>query len=349
MRPGGRGPRPSRAADSSAGDVTTRVSRKVCAFVVRDDGSEPKLLTLSFVSDRALPRRLPGGTLLDAEGPLAGLQRELLEETGLRGLVVARKLGIRRYHKKYTGRDIERHDYLLLAPDSVPAAFVHSVTGNGDDAGELFEYRWMGREEISTLDDEFQRDVTLEYLPELFSRTSEVASGVRKGEPEHVIVVDYDPSWPGRFDEQRVLLEEVFGDDAQVEHIGSTAVPGLGSKPILDIMVGVSDLSEAEERIEQLAWLGYEFVPKPKPDVPGRRYFRQCRSGRRAAHLHCVVRGGEEWRRTLAFRDALRRDPAVARDYLDLKWSLAHLHQADRLSYTNAKGSFIEGVLRKLK
>jgi hypothetical protein len=172
------------------------VVKKVCGFIVRRDLSAPKLLTHSFVSDPALPKRLPGGTLLDAESPLVGLLRELQEETGLEGLVVTRKLGVRKYYKSYIARDVERHDYLLRAPDGLPTRFVHTVSGGGGDVGEMFEFKWIGPDEIDTIDDEFRRDLSPRYLPELFSGSGADVGGPRNRAPEQVIIDEYDPSWP---------------------------------------------------------------------------------------------------------------------------------------------------------
>jgi 8-oxo-dGTP pyrophosphatase MutT (NUDIX family) len=115
--------------------------RKACAFILGGAGmSAPRLLVLSFASNPELPRRLPGGTVMDGESPLVGMLREVSEETGLEGLIVVRKLGIRRYYKHYTQSDVERHDYLLRAPGRVPLAFRHTVTGSGGDTGEVFEF-----------------------------------------------------------------------------------------------------------------------------------------------------------------------------------------------------------------
>jgi len=159
-----------------------------------------------------------------------------------------------------------------------------------------------------------------------------------------VIIVPYDPDWPRRFDEERRLLAAVFeGSDAVVEHVGSTAVPGLGAKPVIDIMVGVPALVEAEGRIPALEAAGYEYVPKYETQLPQRRYFRKPRLGPRIFHLHCVVTGGDLWIRHLAFRDHLRGHPESAAAYDRLKRELALRVSKD--AYADAKSPFIEGVL----
>jgi GrpB-like predicted nucleotidyltransferase (UPF0157 family) len=164
---------------------------------------------------------------------------------------------------------------------------------------------------------------------------------------EPVVIVDYDPAWPKKFLDERILLEGVFPKTAVIEHIGSTAVPRLAAKPIIDIMVGVSRLDEAEARVPDLALLGYEYVPEYEALLPERRYFRKPRHGLREVHLHCVLPGSDFWIRHLAFRDYLRANPDAATAYVTLKKELAAASGNDRDAYTDGKGPFIREILRK--
>lgn len=119
---------------------------------------------------------------------------------------------------------------------------------------------------------------------------------------DRVTVVPYDPAWPGRFDEERRALAAVFaGTEAVIEHVGSTAVPGLGAKPVIDIMVGVPVLVAVEGRIPALEAAGYEYVQEYEKQLPDRRYFRKPHLGPRAVHVHCVVIGSDFWMRTSRF------------------------------------------------
>jgi GrpB-like predicted nucleotidyltransferase (UPF0157 family) len=161
---------------------------------------------------------------------------------------------------------------------------------------------------------------------------------------EPLIVVPYDAEWPRRFDEEGAVLSQIFaGSDAAIEHVGRTAVPGLGAKPVIDIMAGVSHLAEAEARITALEAAGYLYVQKHEAQLPERRYFRKPRLGPSAYHLHCVVRGSDFWVRLLAFRDYLRAHPESAAAYYALKRELAVRYR--KSEYTDAKSPFIEGVL----
>ena len=161
---------------------------------------------------------------------------------------------------------------------------------------------------------------------------------------ERVIVVPYDPDWPRRFDLERAVLATIFaGSEADIRHVGSTAVHGLGAKPVIDVMIGVSQLVEAENCIAALEAAGYEYVQKYERELPERRYFRKPRLGPSAYHLHCVVKGGEFWVRHLAFRDYLRTHPDAAAAYYELKRALAV--RVSKADYTEAKSPFIEGIL----
>jgi GrpB-like predicted nucleotidyltransferase (UPF0157 family) len=161
---------------------------------------------------------------------------------------------------------------------------------------------------------------------------------------DRVILVPYDPEWPRRFAREAAVLHAVFdGTDAIIEHIGSTAVPGLGAKPVIDIMVGLDDLATAERRVEALDAAGFEYVREYETQLPERRYFRKPRVRPSTCHVHCVVRGGDFWVRHLAFRDYLRTHPESAAEYHELKRALASC--VGKADYTEAKGPFIERIL----
>jgi GrpB-like predicted nucleotidyltransferase (UPF0157 family) len=163
-----------------------------------------------------------------------------------------------------------------------------------------------------------------------------------------VLVVDYDPQWPTSYEEEKERILGVIGDVAvAIEHIGSTAVPGLGAKPIIDIMVAVSRLADAERCIEPLQEIGYEYVPEYNDVIPERRYFHKGPPGARTYHLHMVELTSEFWERHLLFRDSLRTHPEEARRYHELKKELAAKFGSDRDGYTEAKTSFIESVIAK--
>jgi GrpB-like predicted nucleotidyltransferase (UPF0157 family) len=165
---------------------------------------------------------------------------------------------------------------------------------------------------------------------------------------EPVELSAYSPLWPAVFELERERLGAIFaGEDIAIEHIGSTAVPGLGAKPIIDIMLGVADLAVVESRVEALAGEGYRYVREFEMAIPDRRYFDKPEGNPGRFHLHAVVNGSPFWVRHLAFRDALRADPALAQRYWKVKQHAAARHPLDRSAYTEGKTDFIRGVVQR--
>jgi len=165
--------------------------------------------------------------------------------------------------------------------------------------------------------------------------------------PAAVRIVDYDLRWPELFERERDALFEIFDPaDTAIEHVGSTAVPGLGAKPIIDILLGAPALSEIECRIAALERAGWAYLPQHEDALPERRFLAQPRTRPRSYHLHAVVRGSCFWVDHLEFRDRLRGCPDAARSYLELKRGLAARYRDDREAYTEAKGDFVRTLLR---
>jgi GrpB-like predicted nucleotidyltransferase (UPF0157 family) len=163
-----------------------------------------------------------------------------------------------------------------------------------------------------------------------------------------VVIVDYDARWPAMYEEERQRVLNATGElIVAIEHIGSTAVPGLGAKPIIDLMAAVRRLTDAEECIEPLESVGYEYVPEYNKIMPERRYFHKGPPERRTHHLHIVELTGDFWTRHLLFRDYLRAHPKEAQKYYRLKKDLSAKYHTDREGYTEAKSSFIESVISK--
>ena len=166
------------------------------------------------------------------------------------------------------------------------------------------------------------------------------------GESSLIFISEYAPGWPAMFvAEGARLLAILTGETYLVEHIGSTAVPGLAAKPVIDIMVGAESLAAIERHVQALADHGYVYVPGNEKVLPQRRYFEKLEGGAHMAHLHGVVSGTPFWVQHLAFRDALRADPELVARYGALKRRLATEHAGDREAYTAAKAPFIRSVL----
>jgi GrpB-like predicted nucleotidyltransferase (UPF0157 family) len=161
--------------------------------------------------------------------------------------------------------------------------------------------------------------------------------------PARVVVVDYDPAWPATFRRLRERVVQALGSLAlAVEHVGSTAVPGLAAKPIVDLDVVIADRGDLPEVVRRLQPFGYHH--EGDLGVPGREAFTTP-PGSPAHHLYVCAAGSEPLLRHLAFRDALRTDARTAGAYADLKRSLAAWLGHDRVAYTEGKSGFVEQVL----
>jgi GrpB-like predicted nucleotidyltransferase (UPF0157 family) len=163
---------------------------------------------------------------------------------------------------------------------------------------------------------------------------------------EPVELSDYDSNWPATFERERVLIAPILGANAiEIEHMGSTSIPGLRAKPIIDVIVLVDALAAARAAIPALEATGYSFwadnpdktklfLVKGLPPAPHRTH-----------HLH-IYENAEEVERHLAFRDRLRAQPELRDAYLALKTDLARRFRNDREAYTDHKADFINEVVR---
>lgn len=157
----------------------------------------------------------------------------------------------------------------------------------------------------------------------------------------------YDGRWAELFELERTRLQSVLGSEIlAVEHIGSTAVPGLSAKPILDIGVAIEDFEAAFALVPRLEALGYTF--RGEQGIPRRHYFVRGPHEKRTHHLHMLEHTHPEWHDLLLFRDRLRAQPETVRAYETLKRQLAKQYPNDREAYTNGKYRFIRAVLGRV-
>lgn len=158
---------------------------------------------------------------------------------------------------------------------------------------------------------------------------------------QRVYLVPYDPRWPQQFaDEASTVRAVLDGLLVEIHHIGSTAIPDITAKPIIDMLAVVSDVARVDGRSPQMQNLGYEALGEF--GIAGRRYFRKDDSaGQRTHQIHAFQVGSPQIERHLAFRDFMRAHREFAEKYDALKRRLAELHPADIGAYTNGKDEFI--------
>jgi GrpB-like predicted nucleotidyltransferase (UPF0157 family) len=170
-----------------------------------------------------------------------------------------------------------------------------------------------------------------------------------ESDADAVEIVDYDARWPGEYEDAAGEIRAALAPwILEVAHIGSTAVPGLPAKPVIDMLVGVKELSATPDIVVALQDLDYEYVPALEVELPFRRYFRRWANGRRTHQIHLVERSNTEWwDRHIAFRDWLRAHPDDRDRYAALKRSLAAAYRWDRLAYTDAKTEFVGSIVNR--
>jgi GrpB-like predicted nucleotidyltransferase (UPF0157 family) len=167
---------------------------------------------------------------------------------------------------------------------------------------------------------------------------------------DEIEIVEYDASWPRLFEEERRLIERALPSDwiLAIEHAGSTAIPGLAAKPIIDIFVAVPSIDHARATlVEPIEKLGYVYwAENPKRDrmffVKGMPPYGE----RRTHHIHISESTSDAWLRPLLFRDYLRRHADEAERYHRLKLDLASRYRHDREAYTSARDAFVEAIVR---
>jgi GrpB-like predicted nucleotidyltransferase (UPF0157 family) len=173
---------------------------------------------------------------------------------------------------------------------------------------------------------------------------------IRRMVAEEIALVPYDATWPAQFAAEEVHLRGCLPAVllGRIEHVGSTAIPGLLAKPVIDLLIEVHDLTATRETIAPLLEAqGYDYLWRPTlgSDPPWYAWFvKRDAAGRRTHHLHCVEPHYPQWQ-WLVFRDYLRAHPEAAAEYATLKLRLAAEHAHDREAYTRGKSAFCQRIL----
>ena len=254
-----------------------------------------------------------------------------------------------------TPESLSKLRQMLSAYDDVTYAFrltcseaelerrLHSRSSDPDRLRwELNRFR-----ELAAIQDENARRGDLGYVIDTTALTVEqVAEAIWQIIRERVEIGPYDPEWPAQFEAEKQRIEGALGALAiEVHHMGSTAIPGLAAKPIIDIMIVVRQLDDAAQCIAPLKELGYTSVDHP--ENVDRRFFRKGQHPR-THHVHIVEQDSQALKEHLAFRDALRGDPQLRDQYAALKYDLAERYQNDRAQYTESKTEFVTRVVKSV-
>ncbi len=170
---------------------------------------------------------------------------------------------------------------------------------------------------------------------------------ISKTDKRRIEVVSYNSNWKGMYKEESKKIKNVFSDIIiDIHHIGSTAIPGIKAKPVIDILVEVKDIEGVDQYNNKMKELGYEVMGEY--GIPKRRFFRKG-GNKRTHHIHIFQVGNEEIERHIRFKEYLIAHSDEAREYSKLKEELLNRNIYDVDNYTNSKSDFIKGIDRKAK
>ena len=162
-------------------------------------------------------------------------------------------------------------------------------------------------------------------------------------------IAPYNDEWPLLFERiKKEIQNSIVDNDVIIEHIGSTSVYNLASKPIIDILIGVS-CSELDKYINPIKNLGYTHIKEYEIEIPNRRFFFFKEGKKRIAHIHLVKHNSRWFKRHIAFRNELRSSEVTRKKYQRLKYSLSEKEWKDGNEYADAKTTFIRSVEKMLK
>lgn len=183
------------------------------------------------------------------------------------------------------------------------------------------------------------------------SLKKKLAQRIEEAIREEISIVPYNPEWPILFAREAQFLRSMLPEASisRIEHFGSTAIPGLSAKPIIDILVEVGSLDETQKQIVPIMESeGYDYFWRTDIEPPYAWFIKRDAEGRRSHHIHMVEAGSSFWDR-LYFRDYLREFPADAKRYEELKHSLSEKYPHDRVAFTDGKNEFVTQVTERAR
>ena len=308
---------------------------KVYAYILRCRENSDSLLAFAHKGHPDVPMQVPGGTLEAGESPYKGMKREVFEESGLTELYDVEKLGEAILSDPEGKEEFLGHFFACRCRETQDV-WEHTVTGGGEDKGLVFQYKWLPPQKVLLIYDYyFHVFMRPEYLPTVF--TDESLFGLSNNT---VSLMPPTPLWRLEFIKAREELTRSL-PKAEIEHIGSTSIPDLPAKPIIDMAISVID---PERHVDAVERCGYRY--RGEQGIQGRFYFVRGPSDNRTHHIHMFEKDSRLYKEHLLFRDILRKGPSLAREYGKLKLRLWRKLFSERKTYTESKSEFIEKTIK---
>ncbi len=311
------------------------MKEKVFAYILRNIGLKRQLLAFAHKDFPDVPLQVPGGSLKEGEDPAEGLKREIWEESGLTDLNNIKNLG--EAYVDSAVNDEKFHAYYFRCDANIECdTWDYVVKGDGEDQGLTFSYRWLDPQEcLLVYDYYFHTFMRPSYLPDLFTEQSLLGLSNDK-----ISLMPHTRFWKSEFAKEKRSLQHNT-NHTEIQHVGSTFIPWLPAKPIVDIAVNSKD---PESQIKDIENCGYEYMGEK--GVEGRYYFVKGTLENRTHHLHMFEKGNQKYEDHLLFRDHLVKNRDIAEEYGKLKLRLFRDDKINRKKYTKEKSDFIEKVLK---
>ncbi len=311
---------------------------KVFAYILRENRQDKQLLAFEHKDFQDVPLQVPGGTLKEGEDPVEGLKREVWEESGLTDFHNIKKLGEADIASAVN--DEEFHAYFFRCDiDLNCETWDHVVKGDGEDEGLTFSYRWLDpQESLLVYDYYFHIFLRPRYLPDLFKEKSLLGLANDK-----ISLMPHTGLWKREFLREKESLRKET-NETEIQHVGSTFVPWLPAKPIVDIAVKAE---EPKDQIKNIENCGYEYMGEK--GVKGRYYFVKGTSDNRTHHIHMFEEGSQIFEDHILFRNYLINNRTIAEEYGKLKLQLWRNYRTNRKKYTDEKSDFIERTLNEAR
>ena len=310
---------------------------KVTAIILRKISDSIEILAFFFDNSNYKYLRLPGGGVEKNETALEAAFREVEEESGIKkeSLVYLRKIGKLEYFKPHIHKKVVMHNYLFLINTDLDNSFKYTVTSEGKDNDLIFNYSWIDKSKISEIDPELSQLINKYNLPELFIDPYDWGLMNSK-----LTLSPHNSQWTRIYEFEEIEIRENMLDEIIIEHIGSTSVKDLYSKPIIDILIGFTDKTDINNMINKLINMGYKF--HGEHGINRRYYFTKGNDKFTLFHVHAFQIDEPSYKKHLQIRNNLMNNDNLRTKYQKYKMSSQNIPRSE---YTENKQEIMNEIL----
>ena len=311
---------------------------KVTAIILRKKNEKIEMLVFNFANSDYKYSRLPGGGVENSETPLDATLREIEEESGINrnSLTYLREVGRLEYFKPQIHKKVRMYNFLFLANLELENSFEFIVNSDGKDNGLVFEYHWIEKSQIKEIDPELSQLINIYNLPEFFLNPLDwgLENSILRIRP-------HKKQWNIIYEFEEIEIRNKVPRDITIDHIGSTSVNSLYSKPIVDILIGITDKLNIDTLINGLKNIGYKY--HKENGISGRYYFTKGNDKFTLFHIHAFELDSSEFINHLKVKRNLLENKNLLNRYQQYKQTSLDL---TRLKYTENKVEIMNEIIQ---